>query len=75
MKPAAEAIDAACVMLGSFTRYQSMNEPRIVSDARRHARRGKKSRAAVDEPAAEQAVEETRDADRLPVRIRRAVGR
>ena len=31
VKPATDAIDVACVMLGSFTRYQAMNDPQIVS--------------------------------------------
>ena len=47
VKPATDAIDGACVMLGSFTRYQSMKEPATSSTTAGAASvPGKKSRVS-----------------------------
>ena len=76
-KPATAAIDGACVMLGSFTRYHAMNDPLTVRNtaAPATALGEEHQRQPIHEPATEQTVEESGDADRLAVRERGAVRR
>jgi hypothetical protein len=47
MNAATTAIDGACVMLGSFTMYQIMNDPVTVSAVAMAASRRSKRRAAI----------------------------
>ena len=76
VKAATAAIEGACVMLGSFTRYHSRNDPdatSAVADAA-SARETKSRGQPVAEPQPDQPVEQPGHAHRLPVRKRRAVG-
>ena len=76
VKIATAAIDGACAIDGSFTRYQRMNEPSATTADGQCRPPGRRvdPRQAIAEEQAHQTPEQPGDADGLPVRIRRAVG-